>query len=246
MRYLILTDIHSNSEALAAVLDRASGAYDQVLCCGDIVGYGADPNPAADWVRTHCKTVIRGNHDKACAGGEDLEWFNALARASALWTQAVLTPENAAWLASLPRGPAMIGDFQILHGSPLDEDEYLVTQTDASQLLGYLETRVSFIGHTHLQGGFSLHRGGVRRIPPVPPAAELKELDLEPDAYYLINPGSVGQPRDGDPRAAFVIYTPGQRRVAYHRVPYDIDGAQRKIRDAGLPDLLALRLATGQ
>ncbi len=245
MRYLIVTDIHANWEALEAVLDRAGGAYDKVVCCGDLVGYGADPNRAVEWVRANAQWTVRGNHDKACSGGEDLEWFNPLAQASALWTQSTLTPENLTWLRNLPRGPMLLGGFQILHGSPLDEDDYLITQTDAAQLVGYLETSISFFGHTHLQGGFAFKRRDVRRIPQVPGSEDRGTLFLERDQHWMINPGSVGQPRDGDPRAGFALFDDEERLVTYHRVDYDIAGAMTKIRDAGLPELLALRLGAG-
>lgn len=119
MRYLILSDIHGNREALDAVLEEASkDGYDSVLCLGDIVGYGADPNSVADWVRTNAAAVVRGNHDKAAVGLDNLEWFNPAARASALWTRSTLTDENREWLLQLPRGPVPVADFQILHGSP--------------------------------------------------------------------------------------------------------------------------------
>jgi predicted phosphodiesterase len=120
VRYLILSDIHANWEALETVLDRATGKYDEVLCCGDLIGYGADPNAVCDWCRAHVKVVVRGNHDKASVGLEDLEWFNPVAKAAALWTQAALTPENAEYVRNLPQGPITMDGFQIIHGSPLD------------------------------------------------------------------------------------------------------------------------------
>jgi diadenosine tetraphosphatase ApaH/serine/threonine PP2A family protein phosphatase len=136
-----------------------------------------------------------------------------------------------------------VNGFTILHGSPVDEDEYLVTELDAAQAVPYLEAPVTFFGHTHLQGGFMCHRNGVRRIPQA--AGSREEMALDNDAYYLVNPGSVGQPRDGDPRAAYVLYESDEHLVTYCRVPYDVRSAQRKIRKAGLPDILAERLAVG-
>src|SRR5213082_2974982 len=112
MRYLILSDLHANSEALDAVLDHAQERYDQALCCGDLVGYGADPNPIVEWVRAHCALTVRGNHDKACTGIDDLEWFNPVAKTAALWTQQKLTAENAEWTRSLAKGPLSVGGFQ--------------------------------------------------------------------------------------------------------------------------------------
>ncbi len=245
MRYLILSDLHANQPALEAVIRDAAGKYDEIACLGDIVGYGADPVFAADWVREHVKWVIRGNHDKASVGLEDLEWFNPAARASALWTQSQLGGVNLEWLRALPQGPMELNGFNLIHGSPVDEDEYLVGVRDAAMVSDYLDRDVSFFGHTHLQGGFLLHRNGVKRLPK--PAMDQSELtvELEPGSAYLINPGSVGQPRDGDPRAGYAVYHAEQRFVTYYRVPYDVADAQRRIRAAGLPDTLASRLATG-
>jgi len=246
VRYLILSDSHANREALEATLARAQGLWDEVLCLGDVVGYGADPNFCVEWTQENAKRCVRGNHDKACAGLDDLEWFNAAAKASAVWTQSVLSEPNIQWLRGLAKGPLIIENFQILHGSPLDEDEYLLQMHEARQLLGYLEVPLSFFGHTHVQGGFQLHRNGVIRIPPVPRDVERSECHLENDSFYLINPGSVGQPRDGDPRAAFATYDTQERLVTYYRVAYDITAAQKRIRSAGLPELLARRLGLGQ
>lgn len=247
MRYLILSDIHGNQPALAAVLRAAAAdGFDSVVCLGDIVGYGADPNPVTDWVRQNALAVVRGNHDKAAVGLEDLDWFNPAARASALWTRSTLSPENRDWLAHLPRGPLQVGNFQILHGSPIDEDEYLLRPAEAAQLIGYLEAPVSFFGHTHVQGGFQILRTAARPLPAVRRPAERAELTLEPDSLYLINPGSVGQPRDRDPRAAWALYIPEERLVVFRRAEYDVAEASHRILAAGLPDVLALRLHSGQ
>ena len=246
LRYLILSDIHGNWEALEAVVESAANEYDRILCLGDIVGYGADPNAVTEWVRTNAAVVVRGNHDRASAGLEDLEWFNPVARRAAEWTHEQLTPENLAYIAALPKGPLPVDDFQVMHGSLLDEDEYVVGADDAGQSFPYLETSLAFFGHTHLQGGFQWGLNRVRTLGR--PAARQKELplQLEPDAAYLINPGSVGQPRDGDPRAGYVLYNRNERFLMYRRVAYDVTAAQAKIQRAGLPDLLAERLAAGR
>jgi predicted phosphodiesterase len=239
--YLIVSDIHGNYEALEAVLEHARGRYDKILCLGDLVGYGADPNPVAEWAKLNVASVVRGNHDRACTGTDSLEYFNPSARASALWTRGVLTPANLSYLEHLARGPLRImdGDFDLVHGSPLDEDEYLVGVEDVQFLGNYLETKLTFFGHTHLQGGFLVAPHGVRGIVPD------RVVQLEPDYYYLINPGSVGQPRDGDPRAAYALYSREERTVEYGRVPYDIGKAASKILQAGLPESLAMRLFEG-
>ena len=245
MRYLILSDIHANWEALEAALEHAAGKYDQVLCCGDLVGYGADPNAVTDWVRANAVAVVRGNHDKAAVGLDDLEWFNPVARLSALWTQAATQPDNIQYLRSLAQGPERINGFQILHGSPLDEDEYVVSEQDVAQVAPYLDCSVSFFGHTHLQGAFLCHRNGVKRLVAADSPSGQGVLELENDVNYLINPGSVGQPRDGDRRAAYAIYEPGARLVSLCRAEYDVASAQKKILAAGLPELLAMRLGAG-
>lgn len=245
MRYLILSDIHGNWEALQSVLAHARSNYDRILCCGDLVGYGADPDAVTEWVRDNVASIVRGNHDKVAAGLEDLEWFNPVAKQSALWTQAAMKPENIAYLRDLAKGPEQVNGFQILHGSPLDEDEYVVTERDVEQLAPYLDSEVSFFGHTHLQGGFLCHRNGVMTFPRVDDDAQDQTIELETGATYLINPGSVGQPRDGDPRAAWAVYQTETRIVTLYRVEYDVATAQKKILKAGLPELLAARLEAG-
>jgi predicted phosphodiesterase len=246
VRYLILSDLHANWEALQAVIGETAERYDQALCCGDLVGYGAQPNEVVDWVRSHCAQVVRGNHDKACAGLDDLAWFNPVARQAALWTQRTLTPENSAFVAGLRKGPTLLDGFELIHGSPFDEDEYLLAADDAGGAFDYLEKRVAFFGHTHVQGGYIWNHCRVETVPRIPARAERHLVEIDPACAYLINPGSVGQPRDGDPRAAFVIYDSDAGMVTYRRLAYDVAGAQRKIREAGLPTMLADRLGLGR
>jgi predicted phosphodiesterase len=248
VRYLILSDIHANREALEAVLADAAGCYDQILCCGDLVGYGADPQAVTSWVQKYVPVVVRGNHDKAVAGADDdaLEWFNPAAQAATLWTRSALSRGSLEYLAGLPMGPKAVEDFRLAHGSPLDEDEYLISVAEAGQLFGYLDAQVTLFGHTHMQGGFLLHRHGALRIDPVPIGEQSFEIGITEEHVYLINPGSVGQPRDGDPRAAYAVYRPDERVLVYRRVDYDIRRAQDKILAAGLPEMLALRLAVGK
>lgn len=246
MRYLILSDLHANLQALEAVVTDAAGRYDQVLCCGDLVGYGADPNPIVEWVRAHCNLVVRGNHDKACTGLDDLEWFNPVARQAALWTQANLTPENADYTRNLPKGPLTLGNFELVHGSPFDEDEYVLGAGEADQAFHYLEQRLSFFGHTHVQGGFIWNHARVETIPRTGPRSDRRVMEIDPACAYMINPGSTGQPRDGDSRAAYLLFDSDAQMVTYSRVPYDIEGAQKQIRAAGLPSILADRLSVGR
>jgi predicted phosphodiesterase len=246
VRYLIVTDLHANWEALEAVVRHANGRYDRILCCGDLVGYGADPNLVVDWVRTNCTMVVRGNHDRACTGQEDLEWFNPVARVAAVWTSQALSPENADYVRNLAKGPCFLDGIEVLHGSPCDEDDYLIAADDASEAFAYLQSRLAFFGHTHLQGGFIWNHERVETLLPVPLGEDRDVIEIEAEGGYLINPGSVGQPRDGDPRAAYALYNSDAAVVSYCRVEYDVENACRKIRDAGLPPILAERLSVGR
>jgi predicted phosphodiesterase len=246
VRSLVLSDIHSNWQALEAVVAAAVGHYDRVLCCGDLVGYGADPNPVVDWVRANCAAVIRGNHDHAWLAAEDLGWFNPVARDAALWTEQALTPENLAYVTALAKGPLSVDDFQLTHGTPYDEDEYMMSADDAAVAFEYMETRLAFFGHTHVQGGFIWNHGRVETISPMCHGTFSELMKVDGDCGYLVNPGSVGQPRDGDPRAAYVIYDADAVTVEYYRVVYDVATAQRRIREAQLPPILADRLSEGR
>ncbi len=242
MRYLIISDLHGNWEALSAVLSHAAGQYDSVLCCGDIVGYGADPNAIADWVRAHAAACIRGNHDRACASLAGIEWFNPLAQAATRWTHQALTDENRTWLCELPPGPHVVEDFQIVHGSPLHEDEYLLGIAEANEAFAYAAMPLTFFGHTHVQCGFEHNRLRTRRWS----NGELhRSVQIEDTSAYLVNPGSVGQPRDGNPLAGYALFDRGSRTLTLCRAEYDVGAAQRKIVDAGLPPALAQRLSYG-
>jgi predicted phosphodiesterase len=246
MRYLVISDIHSNREALEAVLADAAEQFEQIVCCGDLVGYGADPNRVVEWARGALALVVRGNHDKTAAGIIADDWFNAAARAASGWTAQALTPENRKYLADLPKGPALAADFALVHGSPADEDEYVADPEEARQAFAYVERMVTFFGHTHLQGGFRL---AVRRLGAVTGPGggrDAVRVILEPDTWYLINPGSAGQPRDHDPRAAYALYDTELREVEFRRIAYDIATTQQKIRAAGLPEVLAARLDAGR
>lgn len=256
MRYLILSDIHSNLEALGACLEAAEGKYDRVLCLGDLVGYGPDPNAVTERTRQVAETVIRGNHDKACAGITDAEDFNTLARVSTFWTRDELSVEHSTFLRGLPAGPVLMDGIQLVHGSPADEDEYIVGPGQAVPALRAATVQVVFFGHTHHQGGFMLTPKGVfqsiRDAVIQPERGKSEEdnqavvLPLEDGARYLINPGSVGQPRDGDWRAAFAIFDDATREVHYYRTPYNLFATQEKMERAGLPEPLVLRLTVGR
>lgn len=250
MRVLLISDIHANLEALQAVL-AASPAHDVVWNLGDVVGYGASPNEVIGQVRSLGHVFVRGNHDRACAGLADLEDFNPIALRAIGWTQGVLCVENREWLRSLPQGPIAPGipEVRCVHGSPLDEDEYLLNDEDAWPSLHAPGPRITFFGHTHIQGGFASNGDEPFELFPCygfGNEAEQDELQLRKGARYLLNPGSVGQPRDRDWRAAFAIFDDVRSLLTWHRVPYDLHGAQGQIRSAGLPDLLADRLGEGR
>ena len=245
MQLLILSDIHANWYALTAVLDDAQGLYEQIICCGDLVGYNPHPGRVIDWTEANCASTIRGNHDKVVADIDDLEWFNQIAQRAVLWTREQLNAEQLKFLELLPKGPMMLGGFAICHGAPFDEDEYVLTPREASACFTKLEGDLVFFGHTHLQGGFFLRKGRIGSIGPVGVGHREKTLELEQDSVYMINPGSVGQPRDGDPRAAYALYDSDKRIVQFRRVDYPIAKTADDIKAAGLPDALWLRLFQG-
>ena len=248
MRYLVLSDIHSNLEALEAVL-RAAASHkcDAVLVLGDLVGYGADPNAVVERVRA-LKPIasIRGNHDKVASGLDSADDFNPMAKAAATWTREALTKTSLDYLRELPIGPRIVDDLvEICHGSPLDEDLYVVADLDAVRSIAAAQRPLCLFGHTHvaLCGRLDARNRLEIEAPQGHPAFETV---LDGRAKYLVNPGSVGQPRDGDPRAAYAVVDGERQTVTLYRVTYPIEAAQRKILDAGLPPPLAYRLAMGR
>jgi diadenosine tetraphosphatase ApaH/serine/threonine PP2A family protein phosphatase len=244
VRYLIISDIHANLEALDAVLASAP-PHDHVLMLGDLVGYGADPNLAIERIRAlSAVTSIRGNHDKTGAGLDTTEGFNYLAKQAISWTAAALTPDNHQWLARLPQGPVRVDDdVQICHGAPFDEDVYIFDDLDAMRALRSIDTPLCLFGHTHVPAAYALTHE-LRHLWPA--RGGEGTLALAPGCRYLVNCGAVGQPRDGDPRAAFGLLDTTAGRLSVHRVEYDVEAAQAKIIAAGLPDVLAQRLAIGR
>jgi diadenosine tetraphosphatase ApaH/serine/threonine PP2A family protein phosphatase len=246
-RYLLLSDIHANLTALEAVLAAAKGRWDSAVCLGDVIGYGPDPNEVVDRIVGMGIRTIRGNHDKAGSGVEDSEDFNPIARAAVEWTNRQLRPENLQWLRELPAGPLINDGIAFVHGALGDEDEYVFTVEGAARSLREAPMPLTFFGHTHVQGGFLMRNGRVEGFrPSIAPGMGFVPMELDPDARYLINPGSIGQPRDGDPRAAFVVAEPERQRVEFWRVPYDIEAVQKRMEEAGLPEPLVLRLAFGR
>jgi diadenosine tetraphosphatase ApaH/serine/threonine PP2A family protein phosphatase len=245
MRTAIIADIHANLEGLQAVLERihALGA-DRIVCLGDIVGYNADPNECVDLIRNEKVVSILGNHDAIAAGMAEPDNFNPIARKAALWTRNTLTAESRQFLRALPR-ESMVDNFFMFHGSIHDTGRYILHRNDMVEnfrLLSGLSGAITtgFFGHTHQAVALIEQQGKIST------SLSHDAQELMPGSRYLINPGSVGQPRDGDPQAAFAIHDPDDSLVSFHRVAYDIDACQKKILRAGLPTKLAERLERGQ
>ena len=246
MKYLIVSDIHSNKEAFAAVLSFVRRKrWDKAVFLGDLVGYGANPNQTVDMLRgLKPLAAIRGNHDKVCSGFEGGELFNRIALQAAMWTRGRLTPQNLKFLRSLPKGPAVVdGRFAIAHGTPIDEDAYIFGELEALNVFRQTDFPICFFGHSHFPVIFALTPDAITTCLTEAPSFRFK---LEEGARYLINPGSVGQPRDGNPSASFALYDSTKRVVSIHRLAYPVSQAQRKILRAGLPRPLADRLAIGR
>jgi diadenosine tetraphosphatase ApaH/serine/threonine PP2A family protein phosphatase len=247
VRYFVISDIHANLEALETVL--AAGAtlsYDKLLVLGDLVGYGADPNRVVECIRDlKPDGLIRGNHDKVGSGIESPDGFNAVARSAIRWTYDALTEANRQWLAQLPEGPVQVDEFlEICHGTPFDEDAYVFDDLDALRAIHSARRPVCLFGHTHVQVGYSLDADQFA----LTTADEQRPLSVafHNGARHLVNPGSVGQPRDGDARAAYGLVDTRTREILIYRLEYPVEKAQAKILDAGLPEVLAQRLAVGR
>lgn len=247
MRYLILSDIHSNLTALDAAVKAAEGRWQKAVCLGDLVGYGPDPNKVIDRIRELEAVTIRGNHDKAVAGIVEGEEFNPIAQFALHWSREQLLPENRQYLVDLPQGPHSLDGFSLVHGALHDEDEYVVSPALALDGLLSAPTPVTFFGHTHIQGGFTFRDDNIGVLHLHPAAGhQYATLTLEEGTKYLLNPGSIGQPRDGDPRAAFAIFDKERPSVEFWRVPYDVEAVQQQMTQAGLPEPLILRLSFGR
>jgi predicted phosphodiesterase len=248
VRYLVLSDIHANIDALDAVLDAAvPGSYDDMVVLGDLVGYGAEPNLVVARVRALSPAaIVRGNHDKVAAGLESAEGFNPTAQQSATWTRNAISEDTRAYLAALPQGPRVLDDLvEICHGSPVDEDTYIFGELDVAEALSAAHRPVCLFGHTHVPAAAAL---GVDRSLDVlfHGARDEQRITFAEDRRYLVNPGSVGQPRDGDPRAAYAILDTAAREIVIRRVAYSVAQARDRILAAGLPKPLAMRLMHGR
>lgn len=240
MRVLVVSDIHANLNAFDAVLADAAGQYEQIWSLGDIVGYGPRPNECIALLMELDHLAIPGNHDYGVLGRISLDDFNPDARSADLWTRERLTEASRRYLEALPETVTADG-FTLAHGSPRAPIwEYLLSARDAHESMAHFDTPVCLVGHTHVPVIFAAVKGGVAVLPPQPQAVIV--LD---DGRYIINPGSVGQPRDGDPEAAYMLVDTVERTFSHRRVPYDVAGTQAEMRAAGLPPRLVARLAFG-
>lgn len=232
MRFAILSDIHSNLEALTSVFEvlRDQNIGD-IVCLGDIVGYGANPNECVALVREHCRVSLLGNHDLAAVDPSVADFFNMHAREAALWTAENLSAENKQYLQELPY-TAVVEGARLVHSSPSEPEawHYIVSLLDARPMFRFFSESICFVGHSHVPGVFAEASltGRVNRT-----------------ERFLVNVGSVGQPRDGDPRSSFGIFDTDRWEYVNLRIDYDVESAMRKIREAGLPRKLADRLAAG-
>lgn len=246
MRYLVISDMHGNWDAFAAVLRRVRRKrFDAILVLGDLVGYGAGPNQVVEAVKNleGDVFVVRGNHDKVVCELEDGSNFNQPALAAARWTTDRLTPANMRFVRQMREGPMEVSpEVHICHGSPLDEDTYVFSIYDAYEIFSNYKAPVVFFGHTHIPSLFALQSKGIEVAVVQGDSFTLK---LEEGNRYLLNPGSIGQPRDRDPRASYITYDTETRTVRWQRVDYAIAKAQERILRSGLPKVLADRLSLG-
>ena len=245
MRYFIFSDVHANLEAFDAVLSAiAEEQVNRIIFLGDIVGYGAQPNEVVDRLKQlKPDAMIRGNHDKVIAGIKDGSDFQDLALTSAMWSRLQIRPDNKAYLRCMPQGPITLEkEIQISHGSPHDEDFYILNHWEARLILHRSESWIVFYGHTHLPMIYSTESKFSQHYPEDDECC----YSLSEDKQYLINPGAVGQPRDLNPKASFALLDTDENIICIKRVGYDIRATQRKIREAGLPTWHADRLAAGR
>ncbi|MCK5221189.1 MAG: metallophosphoesterase family protein [Candidatus Aminicenantes bacterium] len=244
MRYLIFSDIHSNLEAFEKLLSlKITDSIDKFLFLGDLVGYGADPNDTISLFRSMKNTFsIRGNHDKVISNLESSSLFNPVAAFSAEWSKVKLSDENRKFLKELKKGPVIVDHFlTICHGSTFDEDYYVFSVFEAVESLKFMKTSIGFFGHTHFPVIYFQRNNKLNAIP----LNSDKKIKLDPNTKYLINPGSIGQPRDKNPRSSFIVYDSDKREIIFSRYEYNVKKTQKKIRAAGLPELLASRLESG-
>jgi putative phosphoesterase len=244
MKYLIFSDIHSNLEAFETLMNLEEvKAVDKFLFLGDLVGYGANPNEIIDMFK-ELKNVycIRGNHDKVIADLESSSLFNPVAAFSAEWSKIQISSDNQTFLKELKTGPEVVDHFiTICHGSTFDEDYYVFSMFEAVESFKFMDTSIGFFGHTHFPVIYFLRNEKIDIVP----LSENTKIKLDPNTRYLINPGSIGQPRDKNADPSYVIFDSTRKEIQFSRFSYNIKETQRKIREAGLPEILASRLESG-
>ena len=235
-------------EALDVCMERARVAgFDAVLCCGDVVGYGPEPNEAIQCLRQEEAVTIRGNHDRVASGQDEPTDFNLHAARAALWTREALTEESQAWLRELPLGPLDVGDgAELVHGAVTDEDDYIMCPADAAESFALTRRGLTFFGHSHFQCVYACDASGNVTTEATGESKGVGLFTLRDDVQYLINPGSVGQPRDNDTRAGFAIWDTGRSLIEFYRVEYPLGMTQEKMRKADLPTYLIDRLSQGR
>jgi diadenosine tetraphosphatase ApaH/serine/threonine PP2A family protein phosphatase len=242
MRYLIFSDLHSNLESLQSfsqIIETLD--HDKKVFLGDLVGYGADPNACVDWVREEADIILGGNHDYAVVGKTELTYFNSEAYQACLWTRKELTQQNKDFLKGLPC-EIVEDDIHWVHSSPFEPEQwhYVVSGKDGKINFDHFSTQLCFLGHSHRPVIIEQGPDGA-----IADCGSPEKWDLRPDHRYIINVGSLGQPRDGNPKPAFVIYDSTKRTIEYRRYEYDFAVTQRKIIASGLPSFLAERLSVG-
>ncbi len=245
MKYLVFSDIHGNLEAFEALLKFIKRKkIDKYIFLGDIVGYGASPNETIQKLRQFRPLhTVRGNHDKAVSGFEQLEAFNPVAASAIQWTKRNITKRNLNYLSRLKKGPLIVDrNITICHGAPFDEDYYIFGDFDAAEAFYYIKTPICFYGHTHFPFVYWMKN---RIIDGMPILGKRKKIYLEKGVRYLINPGSVGQPRDRNPNLSLAIYDSINKQISFYRLKYDIDKAKERIINTDLPPTLAERLTLG-
>lgn len=236
MRIAILSDIHGNLEALNAAMEYIRGNdIDTIYCLGDVVGYGPNPNECVDIIRNNCEKVVIGNHDHAVLGLTSTEYFNDFAKISTYWTSNILTDENREFLKSLSF-KEVVGDILLVHSTPSNPTmwHYILSEIDARQELGHFEQKICFIGHSHFPIIF--YADGFSRK---------SKMILDNSERYIVNVGSIGQPRDGNPKSCFCVYNDATHEIEYVRLDYEVQKTREKIISAGLPVFLADRLIKG-
>jgi diadenosine tetraphosphatase ApaH/serine/threonine PP2A family protein phosphatase len=240
-RFAVLSDIHSNLESLTSAFAMIAPG-DGLLCLGDIVGYGPNPNECVALIRQRATATVLGNHDVAAIDNFGLDYFNQAARTAIVWTQGVLERQHAEWLAGLGY-ELRERDYLMVHGAPVDYFAYILDNVDAARAFDATDAPLVFIGHSHIAEYYAQTRDGriVHRH-----MQHGGRLALEAGTRYIVNVGSVGQPRDANPEASFAFYEPGERTVTWERYPYAIELVQRKIEAAHLPETLSRRLALGR